>query len=293
MTPSSPQRGAVLALLATILLWAYSWVVMKQVLTYIGPFNFSALRYFLGALVLFVALLAARQSLRPPPLGATILIGLFQTAAFQGFEQLALVHGGAGHVALLAYTMPFWAVLMAWVVLHDRPMRAHWVGVGFAAAGLVFIIEPWHGLGNPTSTVLAIVGGAMWAAGTVLSKKLFRQRNVSALSLTAWQMLVGGIALGVLALAVPQRPTLWTGALIAGLAYCVLFASSLAWWLWSIVLARLPTTLASVGSLGVPIVSVLLAWWILAERPPPSEWLGIALVLVGLCAVSGVRLRRH
>lgn len=292
MTAPSPQRGALFALLATILLWAYSWVVMKQVLAYIGPFNFSALRYFLGALVLFAALFAARQSLRPPPLGATILIGLFQTAAFQGFEQLALVHGGAGHVALLAYTMPFWAVLLAWVILHDRPTRAHWVGVGFAAAGLVCIIEPWHGLGNTTSTVLAIVGGAAWAAGTVLSKKLFRQRNVSALSLTAWQMLVGGVALGVLALAVPQRPTVWNGALFGGLAYCVLFASSLAWWLWSIVLARLPTTLASVGSLGVPIISVLLAWWILAERPSPSEWLGIALVLVGLCAVSGVRLRR-
>lgn len=291
-SPANPPRGAFIALAVTILFWAYSWVVMKEVLAYIGPFNFSALRYFLGALVLFAAMLAARQSLRPPPLRATILIGLFQTAAFQGFEQVALVNGGAGHVALLAYTMPFWAVLLAWVILHDRPTRAHWFGVAFAAAGLVFIIEPWHGLGNATSTLLAIVGGATWAAGTVLSKKLFRERSVSALSLTAWQMLIGGVALGVLALAVPQRPTVWNGALVAGLAYCVLFASSLAWWLWSIVLARLPTTLASVGSLGVPIVSVLLAWWILAERPSPSEWLGIALVLVGLCAVSGVRLRR-
>lgn len=290
---SSSQRGAVAALLATILFWAYSWVVMKQVLAYAGPFDFAALRYLLGALVLFIALLLARQSLKPPPLVPTILIGLFQTAAFQGLEQWALVNGGAGHVALLAYTMPFWAVLLAWAILRERPTRAHWIGVALAAVGLICIIEPWRGLGNVGSTVLAIAGGVTWAAGTVLSKRLFRQQAVSALGLTAWQMLAGGVALGIVALLVPQRSIEWSGAFIAGLAYSVVLASSLAWWLWSIVLRRLPTTLASVSSLGVPIVSVLMAWAILHEVPSTMEWVGIGFVLLGLCAVSGVRLRRR
>lgn len=289
--PASP-RGAQLALLATILLWAYSWVVMKQVLAFAGPFDFAALRYLLGAAVLFAALALSRQPLKPPPLLPTVLIGLCQTAAFQGLEQWALVSGGAGHVALLAYTMPFWAVLLAWAILHERPTRRHWLGVALAALGLVCIIEPWRGLGNAASTALAIAGGVAWAAGTVLSKWLFRRHAVSALNLTAWQMLAGGVALGIVALLVPQRDIEWSGAFVAGLAYSVLMASSLAWWLWSIVLRRLPTTLASVGSLGVPIVGVLLAWAILREEPRPMEWLGIAFVLLGLCAVSGVRLRR-
>ena len=60
MPPSpSPQRGAVLAMLATIVLWAYSWIVMKQVLAWAGPFDFAALRYLLGALVLLAALALA------------------------------------------------------------------------------------------------------------------------------------------------------------------------------------------------------------------------------------------
>lgn len=281
-----------LALFATILLWAYSWVVMKQVLAFAGPFDFAAMRYLLGAAVLFAALALTRQPLKPPPLAATVLIGLCQTAAFQGLEQWALVSGGAGHVALLAYTMPFWAVLLAWMILHERPTGRHWFGLALAALGLVCIIEPWRGLGNAMSTGLAIAGGAAWAAGTVLSKRLFRLHAVSPLNLTAWQMLAGGVALGIVALAVPQRHIAWSGAFVAGLAYSVLMASSLAWWLWSIVLRRLPTTLASVSSLGVPIVGVLLAWAILHEEPRPMEWLGMALVLLGLCAVSGVRRRR-
>ena len=294
MSPAATsRRGAALALIVTIVLWAYSWVVMKQALAYAGPFDFAALRYLLGALVLLAALALTRQPLRPPPLLPTVLIGLCQTTAFQGLEQLALVGGGAGHVALLAYTMPFWAVLLAWLILHERPTRRHGLGVLLAALGLVCIIEPWHGLGNATSTALAIAGGAAWAGGTVLSKRLFRQHAISALSLTAWQMLAGGVVLGLVALTVPQRPMVWNGALAAALAYSVLMASSLAWWLWSIVLRRLPTTVASVGSLGVPVLGVLLAWAILHERPSPMEGLGIALVLLGLCAVSGVRLRRR
>lgn len=293
MPASSPSsRGAVLALLATIGLWAYSWVVMKQVLAYAGPFDFAALRYLLGAAVLLAALLLTRQSLKPPPLLPTILIGLCQTAAFQGLEQWALVDGGAGHVALLAYTMPFWAVLLAWLILHERPLPRHWAGLALAGVGLVCIIEPWRGLGSARSTALAIAGGATWAAGTVLSKRLFRRHAVSALSLTAWQMLAGGAALGIVALAVPQRNIEWSPAFITGLAYSVLMASSLAWWLWSIVLRRLPTAVASVSSLGVPIVGVLLAWAILQERPRPMEWVGMGFVLLGLCAVSGLRLRR-
>jgi drug/metabolite transporter (DMT)-like permease len=290
--PSSPQRGALFALLATILIWAYSWVVMKQVLAYAGPFHFAASRYLLGAAVLFAALLLARQSLRPPPLLPTLLIGLCQTTAFQGLEQWALLGGGAGHVALLAYTMPFWAVLLAWLVLGDRPTARHWLGVGLAAIGLVCIIEPWHDLGSALSTTLAMAGGAAWAAGTVFSKRMFQRHAPSVLSLTAWQMLLGGAALGLLALAVPERPIAWTLPFIGGLAYSVVLASSLAWWLWSIVLQRLSTTVASVSSLGVPIVSVPLAWLILREQPSAMELLGIVFVLLGLLAVSGVGARR-
>jgi drug/metabolite transporter (DMT)-like permease len=291
MSSQSSQRGAVIALLVTILIWAYSWVVMKQVLRHAGPFQFAALRYVLGALVLFAALLASRQSLRPPPLLPTALIGLCQTTAFQGLGQWALVDGGAGRIALLAYTMPFWAVLLAWAILRERPGPRQWLGIGVAAFGLICIIEPWHGLGSGHSTVLAIGAGAAWALGTVLSKRMFQRHQPSPLNLTAWQMLFGALALCVVALLVPQRPIEWNWALVGGLAYSVVMASSVAWGLWLLVLQRLPTAVASLSSLGVPIVGVLLAWIVLHEQPTSFEVLGIVFVLLGLVAVSGVRLK--
>lgn len=288
---TSSQRPALLALLATVLIWAYSWIVMKLALRYCGPFDFAALRYVFGALLLFAMLALMRQSLRPPPLLLTAAIGLCQTAAFQGLEQWALIGGGAGHVALLAYTMPFWAVLLAWLMLRERPHRRHWLGLMLAAAGLLCIVEPWHGLGGGWSTLLAIGGGAAWAAGTVLSKRMFQRHAPSPLNLTAWQMLAGALVLCLTAWLVPQRAIDWSWTFIGVLGYSAVLASSVAWLLWLIVLQRLPTAVASLSSLGVPLVSVLLAWAILRERPSVMEGVGMVLVMGGLLAVSGARLR--
>jgi drug/metabolite transporter (DMT)-like permease len=291
MNDTSSRRGALLALVVLVLIWAYSWVVMKQVLRYAGPFDFAALRYLGGAAVLFALLLARRQSLKPPPLLATAVIGLCQTTGFQAMSQWALVDGGAGHVSLLAYTMPFWAVLLAWLMLSERPSPQQWLGLALAAAGLICVMEPWHGLGSLHSALLAIGGGVAWALGTVLSKRMFQQHAPSPLTFTAWQMLIGALALGAIALVVPSRPSVWTPAFIGGLAYSVVLASSVAWLLWLFVVQRLPTTVASLSSLAVPVVAVLLAWLILHEQPDPMEGIGIVLIVAGLVAVSGIARR--
>ena len=283
----SSRRGALWALAAMVLIWAYSWIVMKQVLRYVGPFDFAAMRYMGGAVVLFALLLLRGESLKAPPLKLTILVGLCQTTAFQALTQWALVSGGAGRVSLFAYTMPFWVVLIAWLILAERPSSRQWLGLALAALGLLCVIEPWRGLGDTHSTLLAIGGGAVWGLGTVLSKRMFERHAPSPLSFTAWQMLFGALALTAIALIVPSRPIEWTTAFFAGLAYSVVLASSVAWLLWLLVIQRLPATIAGLTSLAVPVVAVLMAWLILHEKPDAMEGLGITLIVCGLLAVSG------
>lgn len=292
MNRPASRHSALFALIVLVLVWAYSWVVMKQVLQYAGPFDFAALRYLGGAAILLLLLLARGESLKPTPLRLTIAVGLCQTTGFQALSQWALVSGGAGHVSLLAYTMPFWVVLLAWWLLHERPNPRQWTGLILAAGGLVCVMEPWQGLGNLHSALLAVAGGIAWAMGTVLSKRMFQLHAPSALSFSAWQMLFGALALGIVALIVPSRPIAWTPALIAGLTYSVVLASSLAWLLWLFVVNRLPTTVAGLSSLAVPVTAVLMAWAILHERPDAMETAGIVLIVSGLLAVSGIGRRR-
>lgn len=289
---NTARRNAVLLLVLLSVIWSYNWIVMKQVLRYSGPFEFAAWRYALGTVVLFAALRWRGMSLRPPPLAPVIAIGLAQTFAFQALVQLALVGGGAGRTALLAYTMPFWAVLVAWCVLRERPSPLQWASLAIALAGLLLVLEPWQGIGASGSAALAIAGGLAWAIGMVLSKRAFLGGGVGALSLTAWQMLAGTVGLIVLALCVPERPIAWTGAFVAALAYNAVLASGVAWLLWSYVVERLPTPVAGLSSLVVPILGVLFAWWLLHEVPTASEAIGIVLLGLALLVVGRGGARR-
>lgn len=262
---------------------------MKQALAYAGPLDFAALRYLLGAGVLFAVLLLSGQSLRPPPLLPTALIGLLQTAAFQGLEQWALLDGGAGHVALLAYTMPFWVIPLAWALLHDRPSAKQWGCIAIAALGLLFVIEPWHLTGTLRSTLFALGGGLAWAIGTVISKRVFQRTKVGPLRLTAWQMLFGTLVLVIFALIVPERRIDWSGGFIAALAYNALLSSGIGWAMWLLIVQRLSANVAGLTSLLVPVAGVLFAWALLHERPSLAETLGIVFIGVALLALNFAR----
>lgn len=283
--PITTNRAlGLLALL--VLVWAYSWIVMKQVTAYAGPFDFAALRYLGGAAVLFVILLIRREALAPPPLLLTLAVGATQTAGFQACAQWALMYGGAGKVSLFCYTMPFWVVFFAWWWLNERPGKRQWAAVGLAAIGLLLVIAPWQGLNNWRSVLLAVGGGVCWAMGTVLSKILFqRHQNISPIRFTAWQMLLGALVLALVAWQVPSRAIDWSPQFIAGLIYSVLLASSLGWLLWSLIVRALPTSVAGLSGLLVPIGAILLAWLILNDAPTGIEIIGVCLIIAGLLVV--------
>lgn len=289
MDGADTKRGALIALAVLTLIWSFNWVVMKWAMRFVGPFDFSALRYVLGTLTLFAVLLIRKRSLRPPPLGPVILIGLAQTMGFQALAQWALVEGGAGKTALFAYTMPFWVALLGWMLLSDRLTTREVWGIVGGAFGLLLIIAPWQGLGDLEPVLLAIAGGFCWGLGTVLSKRQFQQGSVSLLSLTAWQMLFGTLGLVSLAWLVPERAIVWSPQLIGAIVYNGLLSSGLAWLLWSLIVNRLPAQIAGLSSLAIPVMGVGFAWMLLGEQPSLSESMGIALIVAALVAVNGRR----
>ena len=283
----APERAAWIGLAVLTIVWSLNWTVMKVATHYSGPFTFSAQRYVIGTVVLFALLAWRREPLKPTPWLPTIAIGLTQTMAFQALAQWALMSGGAGKTALLAYTMPFWVVPLAWWWLHEKPGLTRWLCIVIAAAGFVCVVEPWRPLGSPHGIALALLAGLAWAIATVLSKRLFqRHPDVTPLRLTAWQMLVGTVGLVIVALATPQRPVDWTAIYIAALLYNGLLSSGVCWVLWALVVQRLSANVAGLTSLAVPVAGVLFAWGLLGEMPSGSEWFGIVLIGIALLALQ-------
>jgi drug/metabolite transporter (DMT)-like permease len=279
--------GAAWVLMAlTVLTWAGSWIAMKMVVPYIGPFDFVVLRYVSGGAVLLAVARVLRRPWSMPSWRYTVLVGLTQTAAFQGLVQTALVHGGVGKTSLMAYTMPFWVVLFSWLLLGEKPSSRHWLGIAMAAAGLVCVMQPWRPIGDGVSMLLALASGLCWGLGTVLAKKGFNRHEPDIIAFTGWQMFLGGAVMVPVALAVPQIAIVWNLQLVLGMLYIILAASAAGWLLWLIVVRRVPASVAGLSSLGTPVIAALLAWLVFDERPAPVEGLGMILILCGLIVVA-------
>ena len=280
----SRDRG-VLALAVIVPVWGYAWIAIKVALGYSEPFTFVALATA-GCTGLFLAaLLITRRPLRPPPLRFTVPIGLLQTSLFNILATVALSVGGAGKVGVLAYTMPFWLLLLAWLFLGERLRGLQWPAVALAFAGLVLVVRPWD-VGGALPGVLACSAGLVWAAGALLIKLLQNQKHVDALSLTAWQMAFGTIPLVAIAALTQSEWPQWTATFIACLVYVVLLSSGLAWVLWTYALHSLPAAAAGMGTLAVPVIGVAAAWIQLGERPTPIEAAGMALIVAALAALA-------
>ena len=275
----------VLSLAAIAPIWGYSWVVIKVALEYAGPFTFIALVTALCAVGFFAVLLVTRRPLRPPPLGLTVLIGLLQTSLFNILATVALSVGGAGKVSVLAYTMPFWLLLLAWLFLGERLRGLQWPAVALAFAGLVLVVRPWD-IGGALSGVLACAAGLAWAGGSLLIKLLQRRTHVDPLSLTTWQMAFGAVPLVAIAALTQSGWPQWTGTFVACLAYVVLLSSGLCWVLWTFALRSLPAGAAGMGTLAVPVVGVTASWIQLGEQPGAAEAAGMALIIAALAMLA-------
>jgi drug/metabolite transporter (DMT)-like permease len=276
-------------MVAMVVIWGYSWVVMKIGLRHARPLDFATLRVGIGCALLFAILLVRGGSIRLPRYRMALLLGLLQVALFVALTQLALFFAGPGRTSVLVFTMPFWMIVFAHFILRERMRGPQWLAVALGFAGLVLIVEPWH-LTNLTGSLLSVAAGAVWAIAAVCSKR-WPTANVDPLLFTAWQLLFGFAALFVLAALNPPHPVEWNAEFIASLLFSSVLATAVGWWLWTYVLAHMPAGIAGLNSLGIPVIAVLGSALQLGERPPPLELAGMALIGIALALLAALGLR--
>jgi len=277
-------------LAAISLVWGFNWVVLKIGVRYADPFEFLAWRFAITAVCLFGAAALLGRPMRTAHVPQLVLIGLLQTTATFGLATWALQSGAVGKTAVLNYTMPFWVTLFAWPLLGERPSAAQAAALAVGLLGLVLLIRPTAAPGWPE--LLALASGVAWGLGVVVTKRLQTRARVDTLWLIAWQVLFGGVALVVLALAVPGRAAEWNGALVFAILYNAVLVGAAGWFLWFWVLARLEAGLASFGILAVPVLGALFSAALLGERPGALDWAGMALIVVALALAARASLRR-
>jgi drug/metabolite transporter (DMT)-like permease len=124
--------------------------------------------------------------------------------------------------------------------------------------------------------------GLSWALAAIWVRRWRKKEKIDLLPLTAWQMLLGGIPLLLVALWKEDMAVNWTPYFIGALAYNAILVMALAWLLWLYALQELPVGMSSMGTLFVPLIGSLAAWAHLGEFPNVVEGAGMVLILAGL-----------
>jgi drug/metabolite transporter (DMT)-like permease len=291
-TASLDNIHAKLMLVLLCLLWGINWPVMKIALQEIPPLSMRTVRSAFAALTLLGICAGSRRRLRiasAKSWGHVCVISLLNIGFFSILSAYAQITAATTRVTILAYTMPIWAVLLAWMVLRERPNASQTLALVLCAVGLAVLIYPLAKGGVPLGLLLALAAGVMWGAGTVYVK--WAQLGLYPLGATFWQLAIafGGIA--VCLIVVDGRLNLdhaHAGSILAA-AFTGIFGSGVAYATWLQILRRLPAATASLGALGIPVVgsTVLIA----GEKLSIADIVGFALIFVASESVLFARSR--
>ena len=269
-----------------VIMWGYSWITSKIGLDYASPLDFATVRVLLGIVFLFLFLLWSRASLRPRHFRWVVFIGIVQTSAFIILNTWALSEGEPGKTSVLVFTMPFWTMLVAWPVLHERVRGIRWFAVAFALFGLVFVVEPWRWEGDIAAKLWAVLSGFGWAAGSVATKYYQRRYRLDALSFLGWQMLVGVLPLTPLPWLMGLEPAQWGAAYAATLFWTAAVSTAIGFLMWNAILRILPAGTASLNTFAIPVVALVSSMIVFGERLTASEWIGIGFIGAGLTLLT-------
>ena len=280
-----PRSIGFLCLLVTAFGWALNWPLMKLLLQQWPPLFARGLAGTLAALLLAVLALGRGQSLRVPRAAVPRLIfaSFTNVFAWMGFGTMAMKYVTVGEGALIAYTMPIWAMLFAWPFLHVRPALRDVAALVLGVAGVALLLGA-SGVaftaGKLVGIALALSCAILFALGNVLNREAL---PMPPLVVVAWQVGLGCFVMLVLGVAFEHPDyTAVTPLGAACFVYMTLVPMGLCYLTWFETLRRLPPTSASTGMLLVPVIGVVSAAFVLGEPLGLREVAAMVLTLGGV-----------
>ena len=269
--------------------WGFNWTAMKVAIADIAPFTFRTLCLGLGSGVLFAFLRAGGQPLAisRDQWRRLVLIAFFNITCWNILVVFGLSQLPSGRAAILAYTMPAWAIPLSVLFLGERLTARKLLGLALGMAGMALLLwDEFHRIqGAPRGALLVLGAAFTWAIGTILQKKYPVKAPLAAF--TAWLMLLGGVPIYVGALLFEDFSKLADVSLTSalGATYNVLLAFAWAHWAWIKLATSVSVTVFSLSMLVIPVVGVFSGMLFLGERPGWPEYTALAFVLGSLATV--------
>jgi drug/metabolite transporter (DMT)-like permease len=289
---SPATRGLALGLAAAAIWGTYLAMGRAGISAGLHAADIAFLRYAVAGLVLAPWLLA-HDPVRLAGIGwrrgglLALLVGPpFILVGVGGYAYAPLAHGAVLQPAALTIG----GLLLAKVVLKDRPSPERIAGVGVILAGLVLIAGHGFWTGGPQTVLgdlMFVGGGLMWAGFTVLQKRW----ALAPLQATAAVSVLSGLFYAPLYLALVGMdriialpwPMLLGQVLVQGLLSGVVAVIA-----FSRAVQILGAGKAAIFPALVPAVAILVGIPVAGEWPTELQLLGLGLITTGLFVALGL-----
>lgn len=223
------------------------------------------------------------------------VLGVLNIGAFFVLIFVAAYHLPGGLAATLTATSPIAIMLLAWLLIRERPHPASLAGAAVGAAGVALLVLRAGFSVDPVGVAASLAAVAMSSLGFVLVKRW--SAPVDLLTLTAWQLVAGGLALLPVALIVEGAPPPIDAPAVGGFLFLGLVGTLLAYVVWFRGLRELPAAAVSLVGLLNPVAGTLVGITLAGEAFGATQAGGLLLVLLGVlagqpAAVALLRRRR-
>lgn len=274
MTP----RHILIALLVP-LTWGFGFAFAKAGLNHFSPLLLMGMRFILAAalVVWFV----------PIPRGylwQICGISFIASTVQYGLTFYGLARMDATPAVLLVQSEVVFGVLLAALLLGERPTIRQLLGIATAFAGILVIVGAPSLEGQLTGVLLIFGGTVTWAFGQVLVRRL--KGALGGLQLTAWMGVMAGPQMIVAALLLENdialQLTTASSADWLTVAYLGVVMTVIGYSAWYYVLARYPVPMVMPMLLLLPVATILGAVTFLGERPDMIVLLGGSVVIAGV-----------
>lgn len=258
--------------------WGANYYVTHEFLPPDSPLYGAALRALPAGLVLL-------GLCRRRPRGAwwwrSAVLGLLNVSVFFVLVYAASQLLSTSIASTVMALSPLAMMLIAWLLVSERPGRAHLAGAAIGLAGVCLMLLTGAGDISVPGVLAAAAAMLVSSFGHILTKR-WNTDGTDVLASTAWQLTAGGLFLLPLAAAVEGPPPALHAPALLAFAYVSLVATALAFVAWFTGLRHLPAgTVGLVGLLN-PVTGVLLGTAVAGEALTAQQSCGLALVLAGV-----------
>lgn len=278
-------------------IYALCYVAIKAGLPFMPSLRFAALRALAGGLLMLGLLPVLKRPVFPRRQDWRWVFGLGITSTTVAFAAMFLSPGlaGAGIASVLGNAQPIFAMALAVPLLGERLTPAKQAALVLGLLGVILIALPsiaTSGAFGGAGPALALGASLSLAVGSVIAKRM--GPDVHLLSVSAWQLIVGGLPLLVVSGLAEHGP--WISVdprFLSLLAFLAIAETALPTPLWYWLLRRDEVGRLSIFLFLVPVLGMLFAAVVFGEPVGLFEVVGISatVVAIGVAAFNSSAAR--